>query len=137
MVKAKGREKAILGDGAMTTHDIANDLVSLCKAGSFGESGEKYWADNVVSVEAGGPPGTDPTSHGKDAARAKGEWWAGAHEVHSVAVEGPYVNGEQFIVHFIMDVTVRESGQRIKMDETALYTIKDGKIAEERFFYSG
>ena len=34
-----------------------------------------------------------------------------------------------------MDVTQRESGNRIKMDEVALYTVKDGKIVEERFFY--
>ncbi|HEY2660979.1 MAG TPA: nuclear transport factor 2 family protein [Caulobacteraceae bacterium] len=121
----------------MSTQDIANDLVDLCKAGNFGESGEKYWSDDVVSVEPGGPPGMDPISRGKAAARAKGEWWAGAHEVHGVVVEGPYVNGDQFIVHFTMDVTVRESGNRIKMDETALYTIKNGKIAEERFFYGG
>ena len=33
--------------------------------------------------------------------------------------------------------TQRETGNRFKMDETALYTIKNGKIAEERFFYGG
>ena len=32
-------------------------------------------------------------------------------------------------------MTPKASGQRVTMDETALYTIKDGKIAEERFFY--
>lgn len=118
----------------MSVHDIANDLVALCKAGKFAECGETYWAEDVVSVEAMGP---NPTSHGIAAARAKGEWWANAHEVHGVTVEGPWVNGDQFIVRFTMDVTVKESGQRMSMDEAALYTIKDGKIAEERFFYGG
>ena len=47
------------------------------------------------------------------------------------------MNGDQFIIRFVMDITARESGQRMKMDETALYTLKDGKIAEERFFYGG
>jgi ketosteroid isomerase-like protein len=121
----------------MSTQDIANDLVDLCKQGKFDECGEKYWAEDVVSVEAGGPPGMDPVSRGKDAARAKGEWWAGAHETHHIGVEGPYVNGDQFVVRFAMDITVRASGQRMKMDETALYTIRDGRIAEERFFYGG
>ena len=116
----------------MSTQDIANDLTALCKAGDFATPGEKYWADDVVSVEA---MGDAPVSHGIEAARAKGEWWAGAHEVHGVEVEGPYVNGDQFIVRFKMDITVKESGQRTTMDETALYTIKDAKIAEERFFY--
>ena len=119
----------------MSTQDIANDLVALCKAGKFDESGEKYWADDVVSIEAGGPPGMDPVSRGKEAVRAKGEWWAGAHEIHGMETEGPYVNGDQFIVRFKLDTTFKETGQRSQMDETALYTVKDGKIVEERFFY--
>jgi ketosteroid isomerase-like protein len=121
----------------MSTQDIANDLVALWKAGKFAEAGEKYWADDVTSVEPVVPPGMDPTCRGKSAARGKGEWWAGAHETHSCTVVGPYLNGDQFVVRFTMDVTVRESGQRMQLDETALYTIKDGKIAEERFFFGG
>ncbi len=39
----------------MTTADIAADLVALCREGKFAESGEKYWADDVVSIEAGAP----------------------------------------------------------------------------------
>ncbi len=116
----------------MTTQDIANDLVALCKTGDFATPGEKYWADDVRSIEA---MGEGAVSEGKAAARAKGEWWSGAHEVHGVEVEGPYVNGDQFVVRFKMDVTVKESGQRMTMDEMAVYSLKDGKIAEERFFY--
>ncbi len=121
----------------MTTQDVANDLVTMWKAGQFSESGEKYWADDVVSVEAGGPPGMDPASHGIEAVRGKGEWWADNHEVHGVEVEGPWANGDQFTVRFKMDVTVKASGQRMTMDEIGLYTIKNDKIAEERFFYGG
>jgi ketosteroid isomerase-like protein len=119
----------------MTTHEIANDLVALCKEGKFAESGEKYWAADVVSVEAGAPGGGDPVSRGIDAARGKGVWWAENHDVHGVEVEGPYVNGDQFVVRFKMDITQKASGQRITMDEMAVYTLKEGKIAEERFFY--
>jgi ketosteroid isomerase-like protein len=117
----------------MTTQEIAHDLVALCREGKFDEAGEKYWADDVLSVEA---MGDMAESRGKPAARAKGEWWAGAHDVHEVKVEGPYVNGDSFAVRFTMDLTVKESGQRHTMDEVALYVLKDGKIAEERFFYA-
>jgi ketosteroid isomerase-like protein len=119
----------------MTTQEIANDLVALCRAGKFAESGEKYWAADVVSVEAGNPGG-DPVSRGIDAARGKGEWWAANHDVHSVEVEGPYVNGDQFVVRFKMEMTPK-GGERMTMDEVGVYTLKDGKIAEERFFYGG
>jgi ketosteroid isomerase-like protein len=117
----------------MSVKDIADDLVSLCKAGKFAEAGEKYWADDVISVEA--MPGDMAEIHGKEAVRAKGEWWAGAHEVHSFEVEGPYVNGDEFVVRFKMDLTQKESGARMSMDEVGLYTVEDGKIIEERFFY--
>jgi ketosteroid isomerase-like protein len=118
----------------MTTQEIAADLTAMCAAGEFAQSGEKYWADDVVSVEFGGE---NPVSHGKAAARAKGEWWAGAHDIHGVEVAGPWVNGDQFTVRFTMDITAKANGQRMKLDEIGLYTLRDGKIAEERFFYAG
>lgn len=112
--------------------EIAEDLVAMCKAGQFDESGEKYWADDVVSIEP--MPGDMQRIAGKAGVKAKGDWWAANHEVHDVLVEGPYVNGDQFAVRFRMDVTPK-GGHRMSLDEIGLYTIRDGKIAEERFFY--
>jgi len=40
-------------------------------------------------------------------------------------------------VRFVMDVTSKDDGKRMTMDEIALYHLKNGKIAEERFFYGG
>lgn len=112
---------------------IAHDFVALCKAGKFEEAGEKYWSPDVVSVEA---MADAPPSVGIEAVRAKGVWWYANHEIHGVDVAGPYVNGDQFMVRFTMDVTTKASGQRSRMDEMGLYTLKGGKIAEERFFYA-
>jgi ketosteroid isomerase-like protein len=114
------------------TQQVAEDLVAMCKAGQFDESGEKYWADDVLSVEA--TPGDMHEIRGKAGVKAKGDWWAANHEIHSVEVEGPYVNGDQFAVRFKMDLTPK-GGARIQMDEVGVYTVRDGKIAEERFFY--
>jgi ketosteroid isomerase-like protein len=116
-----------------TTQDVANDLVAMWKAGQFDESGEKYWADDVVSYE--NMPGAEMAEiRGKAGVRGKGEWWAANHEVHDVVVEGPYLHGDQFAVRFKMELTPK-GGERTTMDEIGLYTIKAGKIAEERFFY--
>ena|SRR6516225_2010110 len=117
----------------MNTQEVAQELVTLCRQGKFAEAGEKYWSDDVLSIE---PMGENAESHGKAAARAKGEWWASHNEAHSVKVEGPYINGDDFTVRYIMDVTDKDSGQRQTMDEIALYRVKNGKISEERFFYS-
>ena len=121
----------------MTIQKTADDITAMLRAGRFGEAGAKYWADDVVSIEAGSPPGgPDPKSVGKAAVAAKGEWWSANHEVHGATVEGPLVNGDQFVLRIKMDVTPKASGQRMTMDEVALYTIRNGKIAEERFFYA-
>ena len=112
--------------------EIAADMVAMTKAGDF-HIGEKYWADDVVSIEAMGGPMA--RVEGKDAAMGKSAWWYGAHEVHATTTDGPYINGNQIAIRWTMDITNKESGVRMAMDEVALYTIKDGKIAEERFFY--
>ena len=117
-----------------TTQDVANDLVSMCKAGKFAEAGEKYWAKDVVSVEAG--EGDMARLEGYDAVHGKTDWWEANNEVHGVEIDGPYVNGDQFVVRYKMDMTPK-GGARHTMDETGLYTVRDGKIAEERFFYGG
>jgi len=115
----------------VTTQDIAEDFVALCRLHKFTEAGEKYWAEDVVSVES---MGDTPDAHGKAALHAKGNWWFGAHDIHSVEVGTPYINGDQFIVRFTIDVTIKESGQRMNFDEVGLYTLHDGLIVEERFF---
>ena len=35
-----------------------------------------------------------------------------------------------------MDVTPKASGERMQMDEVAVYTVKDGKIVQEEFLYA-
>ena len=47
-----------------STKTIAEDFVALCKAGKADEAGERYWADDVVSIE---PSGSMPPAHGKTA----------------------------------------------------------------------
>jgi hypothetical protein len=116
----------------MSIQTIAHDLVNLCKQGKFAEAGEKYWDDNVISVEA---MGDNAEVKGKAAARGKGEWWEKNHTVHSALVEGPYINGNQFVVRFKMDMTMKQNNERRTMDEVGLYTIRKDKIIEERFFY--
>ncbi len=118
----------------MDTQAIANDFVTMCKTGQSAEAGEKYWADDVVSIEAMDGPMRE--ARGKAAVRGKGDWWVANHEVHSFTAEGPFPNGDQFAVRFDADVTFKPDGVRRKISEVGLYTLKDGKIVEERFFYA-
>lgn len=119
----------------MTTQEIADSLVGFCKDRNFRGALTLYSPD-IVSVEAGAPPGMDRTAKGMDAVIAKGDWWVANHEVHSTQVEGPLVAGNHFSVVFKMDVTFKPAGQRFTMEEVALYRVADGKIVYEEFFYS-
>jgi ketosteroid isomerase-like protein len=116
----------------MSTQKVAKEFTDALKSGDYPKA-ESYWADDVVSVEA--REGDMKEVRGREAAHAKGEWWMANHEVHSFNTTGPFINGDQFALLFAIDVTQKASGERIKMDEVALYTVRDGKISEERFFY--
>ncbi len=120
----------------MKTMEIAQKLVELCRQGKNIEALDTLFADDVVSVEACEMPGAPSRElKGRAAVKGKGEWWVANHEVHSANVSGPWPHDERFIVGFEYDVTHKPSGQRMKMDEAALYTVKNGKIVREEFFY--
>jgi ketosteroid isomerase-like protein len=121
------------------TLSVGKKLVDMCREGKHMEAIEELYSPNIVSVEAGAPPGGSPRTEGIAAIKSKGEWWAANHEVHKGEVEGPFPHQDRFIVRFTYDVTAKAgpmAGKRFTMDEAALYTVKDGKITHEEFFYS-
>ena len=119
----------------MSIMEIANELVDLCRQGKNMEAIEKLYSPDVVSVEACAMPGHEQTIKGIDGVKGKTQWWVENHEVHSGDVKGPYPHGDRFILYFDYDVTPKQTGQRMQMQEAGLYTVKNGKIAKEEFFY--
>ncbi len=120
----------------MNAKEIGQELVELCRQGKNRECIEKFYSPQIESVEAASPPGRDRVTKGIQGVVGKGEWWENAHEIHESNVEGPWPHGEdKFAVRFAFDVTNKESQQRIKMDEIAVFTVNDGKIVREEFFY--
>ncbi|MHA7818857.1 MAG: SnoaL-like domain-containing protein [Erythrobacter sp.] len=113
----------------MDTTQIARDFVKLLIE-DYTEGYQAYWSDDIVSLEPRG--GEEARCEGREALFAKHAWWDANAEMHSISLDGPYVHGDQFAIRFTMDVTM--DGERIKTSEIGLYTLKDGKIVEERFF---
>lgn len=120
----------------MNAAEIGKRYVALCKEGRYEQILDELFAENAASVEAWAPPGSDKTVTGLAAIRAKGKTWGEQHEVHSAEVTGPYPNDNRFTVRLQYDVTNKPSKRRMNMDEIGLFTIENGKIVKEEFFYS-
>jgi ketosteroid isomerase-like protein len=119
----------------MTTHEIARKYVMLCQQGKSELCLDELFAEDAVSVEAAEFPGMARTTKGLAAIRAKSKAWRENNVVHSAEVTGPFPHDNRFAVRFVYDVTNKPSGRRNAMDEIGLFTIENGKITREEFFY--
>lgn len=119
----------------MTTQEIANRLVELCKEGQFQQVVEELYSPDILSIE---PKGAIwPEGRGLEFIQQKGEqWMAMVAEVHDSYISDPLVADQFFTIQMRTDVTLNESGARMVMDELCLYRTENGKIVEEQFFYT-
>jgi hypothetical protein len=118
------------------TGAVAQELVSLCRAGRNLDAIAKLYSTKIVSIEPAGVAALPSETTGIDAIRRKNEWWFANYEIHDVEVNGPFVGEHQFAVQYDFETTFRPTGRRGRMSEMALYTVQDGKIVREQFFYN-
>lgn len=117
----------------MTTKEIAHRLVELCRQGKNAEAYQELFAPNAVAIEPAHTP--QPRAEGLDALLQKGKQFQGMiKEVHSSYISDPLVAGNFFTLTMGLDVTFQD-GNRINMDEVAVYEVKDGKVVKEQFFF--
>lgn len=121
------------------TQQVANRLCELCSKGQNLDAIKELYADNARHIEVMAAPGCDRISEGKADVLGKAEKFHKTTTIHSATVGKPIVNGDQFVVPMGLDCTSSEgpmAGHRMQISETALYTVKNGKITEAKFFYS-
>lgn len=117
----------------MTTQQIADRLVALCRNGQMLEAEQELFADDVVSIEPEHSPAK--SAHGKIAVLEKGKAFAASIEArHGGAISDPVVGGKYFSISMQLDATFKDAG-RMVMDEICLYEVRDGKIISEQFFF--
>lgn len=121
-----------------SAQQIGERLVALCQVNDTGTCLDELYDSGAVSVEAMALPGTDGAAvTGVEAIKAKHAWWEAAFEVHDASVEGPFPHGDdRFAVIFQIDATNKENGQRDNSKEVAVYSVANGKIVREEFFYN-
>ena len=117
----------------MNTQEVAKKVVELTRKQAWHEAVNSLYAKDIVSVEAQGMGGESPEKRGIDAVRGKADWWINNMEVHSFDVSGPFVAHDRFVVQYDVDVTDKNSKNRMQMSEVGVYTVKDGKIVREEF----
>ena len=117
-----------------TTAEVAADFTALWLAGEFLAAGDKYWADDVVSIEPHAlPDGSDQVCRGIKAVRTRSLGWIATHGIEDLSIDGPFVTGDHFAV--FADMLIAHGGRRIPHSEIAVFTVRGGKIVEERHFY--
>ncbi len=116
--------------------DVARDFTALLRDGQFQAAGIKYWAQNIVSIEPDDLPGDIPAIiKGIEAATAKNNYLFGNRRIEDLSIDGPFITGNQFALFLDMRIVDLASSAQQPLTEIALFSVEDGQITEERFFY--
>lgn len=120
------------------TQKVADRFHELVSAGKNLDAIKELYADNARHVEAMESPGCSRVTEGRGTLLQKAEHFARTTQFHGATVSKPIINGDQFVCQMTLDCTSSEgpfAGQRMNLSETALYTVKNNKITEGKFFY--
>jgi ketosteroid isomerase-like protein len=124
-------------EAVMTTQDVANRYMELEKVGNWMAIQDELYSQDAVSIEPehAAAMGMQTVTNGIDAIKAKGKAFnESIEEVHGGYCSEPVTGGNFFSVAMGMDCTMKGAG-RMKMDEIAVFEVKDGKIVKEQFFF--
>lgn len=119
----------------MTTQEVANRLVELCREGKYEQVVKELYSPDIVSVEPEGAP--NRIVQGLEAIAQKGERFQSMLEkVNSTVVTDPVVAENFFSCAMLMNVVMKGVPHAIDMDEVCVYTVSNGKVVKEEFFYT-
>ena len=118
----------------MTTQEVANRLIELCRQGKIHETLTELYADNAISIEPNDSMGPRQQS-GLPAIIEKGKMFDSMlEEFHGSTISDPIVAGNYFSISWVLDATMKGRG-RMKMEEICVYRVEEGKIVHEQFFF--
>ena len=119
----------------MTTQEVANRLVELCRTGQQEQAVQELYSPDIVSVEPEGAP--NRIVKGLEGIAKKSEQFQSMIEkMNSSFVSDPIVAENFFSCTMLMNVQMKGVPVAIDMDEVCVYTVNNGKIVKEEFFYT-
>lgn len=118
----------------MTTAELANKLVSMCREGKIEEAKEALFSADIISIEP--REGILPKeAQGMDAIRKKAELFVPMVEnFYGNKISDPVVAGNYFSVAWDTDIQMKGE-ERKTNSELCVYKTENGKILSEQFFY--
>jgi ketosteroid isomerase-like protein len=123
----------------MTLLEIGQAVKAHNEADTVGTLLDTLYSPDAVSVEAMAMPGEDGGREavGLEAIRAKQDWWNANMEMLSAEIDGPFLHGDdRFALVFRARIRTRASGEESDLHEVGVYTVADGRIVREEFFYT-
>jgi hypothetical protein len=121
----------------MTTQETAARYQELATQRKFIEIQDNLYHEDVVcqEPEKAASMGMVVFTNGREAIKAKGVARRATIEtVHSYTCSEPIVAGEFFSVVLKQEVTFKGK-PRIALEEIGVFTVKDGKVVKEQFFF--
>jgi len=118
----------------MTTKEVADRLVELCRQGKIEDTQTELFAEDAVSIEPDDSMGPRETK-GLEGIKKKGEMFNSMLEnFYGATISDPIVAGDCFSIGWDMDAQMKGK-ERMKMSEICVYKVKDGKVISEQFFF--
>ena len=114
-----------------TLRHRVNTLNTMIQQGRIMEAMKEFYADDVVMSE-----NDAESTKGLEANLAREQDFVDKTQWHGLELKDVVVNGDTAMVRWWMDFTNAHYGQRLAFTQVAFQKWRDGKIAEERFYYS-
>ena len=118
----------------MTTKEVADKLVKMCRDGKVEEAKQELFAADIISIEP--TEGILPKeTKGIKAIEKKAELFISmVEQFHGSTITEPVVADDYFSIGWDTDIQMKGE-QRKTTSEICVYKVKDGKIVSEQFFY--
>lgn len=118
----------------MTTAQVAQRLIALCREQKWEVAQRELYAPNAKSIEPHDTPMSPREVVGLPAIVEKGKKFVSSVEtMHKLTVSEPLIATNAFACTMQLDVTMKGAG-RMEMAELCVYQVENGKIVSEQFF---
>jgi len=118
----------------MSTAEIANRLVELCRKGQNALAQVELYDDNIESIESQKLKSRKVKGI-KKVQRKTAMFFEMVQKIHNYEYTDPLIIEDHFCFKLTVDVTLRGIG-RITLNEICMYHVKNEKIIKEEIYYA-